>query len=207
MDPYTHEDLANWFFRLNGCLTIPNFVVHPEVGANQRTDADILAVRFPHRREMLSKPLQDHGLFTLEKNRLQVFLVEVKAGRCSINIPWKEAARKNVNTVISALGFAPLSEVDKIAQSIYTTGQYSDKTMLVRFVCVGNQGGNLGSAFKHVPQIVYSDILHFIHGRFRGHDKAKRSHPQWDKCGQDLYSLAQKNLQPAVFCKEFLKGL
>src|ERR1039458_6689569 len=42
MAPNASEELTNSFFRLNGCLTIPNFVVHPEVGSEQRTDADLL---------------------------------------------------------------------------------------------------------------------------------------------------------------------
>src|SRR2546426_644182 len=39
-------------FRLNGFLTIRNFVIHPERGNDQRTDVDILGVRFPHRSEL-----------------------------------------------------------------------------------------------------------------------------------------------------------
>jgi len=48
------ERLALWFLRLNGFMTIPNFIVHPEGpredGAYpQRTDVDVLDVRFPFR--------------------------------------------------------------------------------------------------------------------------------------------------------------
>ena len=199
------EELTNWFFRLNGCLTIPNFVVHPEVGSEQRTDADLLAVRFPHRCELLARPVKDDPFFTAEKTRLQVFFVEVKSSACSINIPWKEPQRKNVNTVVRALGFAPLEAVDTIAASIYSTGQYSDANVIARFVCVGKRRKSLGPSFASVHQILYPEILTFIHQRFHGHDKAKASHGQWDKFGIDLYSLAQEYLKPAEFCKEFLK--
>lgn len=47
------EKVAYWYFRLNGFLQIENFVVHPERRGGQRTDADLLAVRFPHRAERL----------------------------------------------------------------------------------------------------------------------------------------------------------
>ena len=50
LDP---EKVAYWYFRLNGFLQIENFVVHPERRGGQRTDADLLAVRFPHRAERL----------------------------------------------------------------------------------------------------------------------------------------------------------
>ncbi|HEV3146870.1 MAG TPA: hypothetical protein VGZ47_23485 [Gemmataceae bacterium] len=46
------EELAYWYLRLNGCFTIPNFVVHPDSGTNQKTDIDVFAVRFPFRAEL-----------------------------------------------------------------------------------------------------------------------------------------------------------
>ena len=50
LDP---EKVAYWYFRLNGFLQIENFVVHPKNRGGQLTDADLLAVRFPHRAERL----------------------------------------------------------------------------------------------------------------------------------------------------------
>src|SRR2546423_1250095 len=46
------ELLADWFFRLNGCATIQNFVLHPNLAGSQRTDVDLIAVRFPYRNEL-----------------------------------------------------------------------------------------------------------------------------------------------------------
>ena len=51
------EKLAYWYLRLNGFLTIPNFVVHPDNGSNQKTDIDILGVRFPYRAENLNRQM------------------------------------------------------------------------------------------------------------------------------------------------------
>jgi hypothetical protein len=48
------EKIAYWFFRLNGCATITNFVVHPDRRGSQRTDVDVLAVRFPYWHEILT---------------------------------------------------------------------------------------------------------------------------------------------------------
>jgi hypothetical protein len=56
------ERVAYWYFRLNGFLQIENFVLHPAGGGSQRTDADLLAVRFPDRKELLfdhAEPMQD----------------------------------------------------------------------------------------------------------------------------------------------------
>jgi len=46
------ESLAYWYFRLNGFIPMPNFVLHEVNGVDMRrkynADADLLAVRFPH---------------------------------------------------------------------------------------------------------------------------------------------------------------
>jgi len=41
------EKLAYWYFRLNGFLTIPNLLVHPDRGTEHRTEINILGVRSP----------------------------------------------------------------------------------------------------------------------------------------------------------------
>ena len=45
---YEPEKIAYWFFRINGCLTITNFLVHHERRGHFSTEVDVLAVRFPH---------------------------------------------------------------------------------------------------------------------------------------------------------------
>jgi hypothetical protein len=45
------EKVAYWYFRLNGFFQIENIVAHPARQGSQRTDADLLAVRFPFRVE------------------------------------------------------------------------------------------------------------------------------------------------------------
>ena len=47
------EKLAYRYLRLNGFLQIENFYVHPRTRGGARPDADLLGVRFPHRRERL----------------------------------------------------------------------------------------------------------------------------------------------------------
>jgi len=39
--PIEAEKLAGWYFRLNGCLTIPNFNIHEDAGIGQRREIDI----------------------------------------------------------------------------------------------------------------------------------------------------------------------
>jgi hypothetical protein len=48
------EEVANWYFRLNGFLSIPGFILHPDrVQRYPETEADLIAVRFPYSAEIL----------------------------------------------------------------------------------------------------------------------------------------------------------
>jgi len=82
------QDTAYWYFRLNRFLTIPNFVVHPDVGNRQETDVDVLGVRFPYRGENLRRPMRDDDLFRRHRHSSYVAIAEVKSGCCSLNGPW-----------------------------------------------------------------------------------------------------------------------
>lgn len=42
------EELAYWYFRLNGFFPITNFVLHRGTGTGHSADIDLLAVRFPY---------------------------------------------------------------------------------------------------------------------------------------------------------------
>ena len=100
------ESVAYWFFRLNGCLTIVNFVVHPDLTQedeprSQRTDVDILAVRFPHRCELFTsgKPMKDHKVFE-STNLIDIVIAEVKHGRCNLNGPWIKKSDQNMHRIL-----------------------------------------------------------------------------------------------------------
>ena len=58
--------IAYWFFRLNGYANITNFVVHPDRRGSQRTDVDVLAVRFPYWHEI---PAFIFGRFTIYRSQ------------------------------------------------------------------------------------------------------------------------------------------
>jgi hypothetical protein len=81
------EQLAYWYLRLNGFLTIPNFVVHPDQGGNQETDVDVLGVRFPYREENLGLPMEDEKHFRKFPDKAFITIAEVKSGRCGLNGP------------------------------------------------------------------------------------------------------------------------
>jgi hypothetical protein len=87
------EKVAYWYFRLNGFFQIENFVVHPSGRGGQRTDADLLAVRFPYRAERLFDNRNDImsddvQRLSLSNDLIDVVIAEVKTNQpCTLNGP------------------------------------------------------------------------------------------------------------------------
>lgn len=199
------ERIAYWFFRLNGCLTIENFVVHPDMKGSQRTDVDILAVRFPYRAELLTSnaAMKDHCVFgSVEK--VEIIFAEVKHGPCRLNGPWTNPPDENIHRVLYAVGAFPTSEVPRVAKSLYENQYYIDDRYAVRLFAVG-MSTNL-TLPNNVTQLIWVEILEFIYDRFHAYQKQKAHHPQWDSVGDLLYRLIIK--RPKIeFINMLLQGM
>ena len=178
------EDLAYWFLRLNGCLTIRNFLLHPPRRGGLRTDADIVGVRFPHRREY---DMIDHPLFEGSR-RLEFVVAEVKANQsCSLNGPWTQPQRKNINHLLESIGPLPPGDSSKAAERLYATGTYENEWFRGRLFTFGiAESEALRRTYPKVPQLTWADVLEFLHHRFRNHKNQKKDHHQWDAAGQLL---------------------
>ena len=122
------EKLAYWYFRLNGFLTIPNFIVHPDWGSDQRTDVDILGVRFPYRKELLENPMIDDKVFTRIKTKPFIVIAEVKKQICKLNGPWTDPRAKNMNRVLRAIGTFKDDILNQVAQDLYAHGFYENES-------------------------------------------------------------------------------
>ena len=190
------ERLAFWFLRLNGFMTIPNFIVHPEGPRDdgaypQQTDVDVLGVRFPFRAENRHRPMPDHKLFTAVK-KVMVVLSEVKTEQCGLNGPWTNPQMENLQKVLFAGGFRPADQVDSIADALYKTGSWTDDSLAIRIVCFGrchNRG--LAARFPEVPQLLWStDVLPFVYRRFDEYKLEKSMHHQWDDDAKELFATA-----------------
>ena len=168
------EKVAYWYFRLNGFLQIENFIVHPERRGGQRTDADLLAVRFPHRAERLfddpNDIMQDdeHRL-SLSRDLIDVVIAEVKTNQpCTLNGPWTQENRHNVHRVLAAIGCLPPDRIDAAAADIYQFGFHaSDQGLRIRLVAVGrDRSKELAARYPGVTQLIWRDLFAFIWGRF-----------------------------------------
>jgi hypothetical protein len=183
------ERLAYWYFRLNGFLTTENFVVHPDKGANQRTDADLLAVRFEHRAENLSHPMLDDEKVASCKTFANVIIAEAKTGPCALNGPWTDRTAKNMNRVIKAIGCIPEGTIDQACDALYCRGYWSDEaTTTVRLFALGEARAPL--LIPPEQQITWDEIISFCVTRFKAYKREKSSVGQWSKDGDQLRSAA-----------------
>ena len=137
----TPEAVAYWYFRLNGCLQMENFVIHPDPDCdpslNQaRADADLIGVRMPWRNE---KGMQDDSnIFEDQNNKILIYFAEVKTGkRCTINGPWSNPERLNLPRALRAIGCVPEQRVDEAAEHLYKYCFYEDELVVIRVMAVG----------------------------------------------------------------------
>jgi hypothetical protein len=187
------EQLAYWYLRLNGFLTTVNFVLHPDTGANQRTDIDIIGVRFPYRQELILKPMVDDSPFTKIRDVPFVVIAEVKRGLCALNGPWTDPDEKNMHSLLRAIGIVPNDEVESVADALYATGRYSDNRVHLTLFCFGTETNeDLHRRYPVVPQRLWSEVLNFIYDRFIKYRDQKASHGTWDDTGARLYDLAAR---------------
>lgn len=181
------EKLAYWFFRLNGCLTTENFIVHPDAGRDQRTDADILGVRFPHRAEMLDQPMEDHAAFQGFGDRTMLFVAEVKSRTCRLNGPWTRPADRNMQRVLKAVGALPEAEVETAADALYHTDRYDGERYAVRLFSLADEVGGFSEEHPNAIPITWGEALRFIFRRFRDYRVEKPANDQWEATGKGLF--------------------
>jgi hypothetical protein len=203
LDP---EKMAYWYFRLNGFFLIENFIVHPEGRGGQRTDADLLAVRFPFRAERLFDDpndimADDVQRLELRGDLIDVVIAEVKSGACALNGPWTEQRQQNVHRVLAAIGCLPHDRIEPAAAAIYRSGIYrAGPSLRIRLVAVGrNRSEEIAIAYPEVTQLIWADMLAFIWDRFQRYRQQKRQVDQWDPVGREIQRLVEDSVDEGSF--------
>ena len=182
------EEVAEWYFRLNGFFLIPGFVVHPDTRQQYvRTEADLLGVRLRYSVEGFRaslhrggrsnietfSPMKDHeplvqaGMHGAEQ-RHQIAMVEVKAGRAQINGPWTNRGAANMSRALGRVGFGNKDEVKRAAEAMYDKLRYVGPSFIVQYYSVcGSKNSDLGQQYPSLIQITFDEIANFLCGRFQ----------------------------------------
>lgn len=200
----TPEALVYWYLRLNGFLTITNFIVHPDNGRNQETDADILGVRFPYRAENLNRPMKDHEPVIGEPDKVHLVIGEVKTGLCNLNGPWTKPERRNMLRVLKAIGILQSCESEAAAKNLYEVGNFTNQRCRISLLCFGKErNSQVTEKYPAVPQILWSEVLPFIYERFKSYRNEKVSHQQWDANGHKLWNTFEGSKDVSIFTNQF----
>ncbi len=200
--------IASWYFRLNGFLSVENFVIHPECRGAQKTEADLCAVRFPNRDEM---GMKDDALFNGKRLKPLFIIAEVTKGKCKLNGPWSNKEREILGYVLSAIGGFPIEEQKIIAEELYQHCLYpSDQTKEAEFrlIAAGKDiDPQLQEQYPHLKQITLKDMLAFIYVRFSDYRGRKADHDQWDCYGKELWTVSESARSQDDFATQLLERI
>ena len=199
------EQVANWYFRLNGFLSIPGFIIHPDrQRLFPRTEADLIAVRFPYSAEKIAdRDMEDDPLIInlAKPPQILFILVEVKSGTCNINGPWSRREEGNMQRVIRRLGFAKDNdEINSIADDMYSHLRWENNNYVLQYIAVGADiNKDLKRRYSSLVQITWKDIGKFLFKRFREFPEKLPSdgrpiHSQWPDFGR-AYGNCVRRLQ------------
>lgn len=162
------ECIANWYLRFNGYFTTADFTVHPD-GKIGGTDADILAVRFPHSAER-----QKSFIFVRDRSLIldampDFIICEVKTGSCSLNSTWTSPEKKHVQYAIRWMGFTDSEDrIEEAARCLYTSGAYCTNELSVRFLCIGDRTSpEIDQRWPKAIQKDHLSIVRFLQERFK----------------------------------------
>jgi hypothetical protein len=184
-------------------MNLVNILVHHERRGREGTEIDVLAVRFPHRRElaMSGEPMIDHPIFDSD-NQVDIIIAEVKTKLCDLNGPWTEHDGQNMHRVLYAVGAFPEPEVPSVAEALYKYQFYAEDGFRVRLFALG-QGTN-PELPSEVVQLTWEEILSFIYERLKKYQHVKAQHRQWDQCGRQLYDKMQVHQSAKDYIQDIL---
>ena len=214
-DGFDPERVAYWYFRLNGFLLMKNFILHPRSRGSQRTDADLLGVRFPHRAERhFDDPNDimedDFDGPSLSRHLIDVVMAEIKTNQpCALNDAWTMRSRANVDRAIASIGCLPKDRVAAAATEVYRFGaNSSDSVFRIRLVAVGRVfSTRLAGTHPKAIQIVWRDLLGFMWRRFRAYRRQKRDVGQWPQEVRSIQSVERECRDQASFVGDMLRRM
>lgn len=165
------ELLATWYLRFSGYFTTTDFTIHPDFRRQPGgTDADIVAVRFPHSAEYQRRFGFERDECLIRPECIDFLISEVKRGRCDINDSWRNPTRRNVEYAVRWMGFEQdESRIQEIAGAVYKSGACTlpEARICVRFVAFGREmNPTLRAELPDVQQIMHERVIGRLKERF-----------------------------------------
>lgn len=181
------EEVAEWYFRLNGFFLIRGFIVHPDKARDKGalTEADLLGIRlrhsaerywkFEHNKNKSSNMPDDTLLIDINKNSCKhlAVMVEVKSGLCAINGPWTHdsgldnKSQSNMGRALMRMGHIPPGEIKDGASEMHQHLRYESEKFVTQYIAIGKHiNPDLQGRYPHLIQITFGNIGSFLYTRF-----------------------------------------
>ena len=206
---FSCERIAYWFFRLNGFLTLTNFLVHHEKRGREGTEIDVLGVRFPYRNELAlsGRSMEDHEIFNEREKKIDIIIADATTGDCKVNDSWIKPEKLNMERILFALGIFPKKQAEAIAVKLYEELYYDDDPAFrVNIYALGEKKNS--DMPPAIQQLTWEDVLRFIHHRFVTFEDYKTQHGQWDSTGKELFERATHSWrEPKQFISDVISHL
>jgi hypothetical protein len=192
------EALGQWYLRLNGFLTIPNFILHPSRPGSARTDVDVAGIRFSHRKEFDSGDIDEPEF---RRSTAYLVLAEVKTSRIAPNRAWSDPGA--VEDILRAIGISAETDIPSIADSLRMKGIHEAQVLYSAILFIGDDiDAEVESKYCASPRRSWGQVLGFVYDRFRRYDRLKTQVDQWDEVGQTLMRLATDHVTRGDFVRE-----
>jgi len=184
------EDIAYWYLRLNGFLTLRNFLVHGDRRGQTRTEIDVLGVRFQHRREHLSQPMKDDDWIERVQRTIVVFC-DAKKGAQDFNNAWTNRDEQVMESFLALVGVVPRVQWTNVAKELYERGRSEPGPELLITTLLINHDPNckVSMRWKSAEVVQIEHALRFIHRRFNEYHSVKTPHGQWEPSGHEIWDL------------------
>jgi hypothetical protein len=190
------ERLAYWYFRLNGFLTIENFLVHPNSGPNPVSEIDVIGVRLPHRRENSERPMADELKIEGDCNLADVVLVDACVSYCKVSDRWLEPEKRVFEHVLRAIGPVADDELEPACQALRSWGSWAGEFASIRLIGVGKTK----NPFRTFPcvELTWDELIEFCISRLRTYRVPKSSSGQWTADGRLLQMWSERGNRDAI---------
>jgi hypothetical protein len=164
------EELAYWYFRLNGFFPITNFVIHKSGQIHYTSDCDIIAVRPPKVYEDVGGQPQDWDVTltkALDFTKTIGIICQVKTGRYDLKDIFK---REYVAACVARLGFTSHDEANRLAQELARrpTIDAEDNCQFGKLLIAKKE-----AASEHFLFLSLEHVRRFIRERIQKYPKAK----------------------------------
>lgn len=157
------EELAYWYFRLNGFFLIDDFVLHKaDLDGNNNADSDLVGIRNPHTYERIGLddvndncPVLNEIIPDLRENQVAI-ICEVKAGTVSPTI--RLGDRDRIRYVLRRIGTIPLEGIDDVAEELSNKRSGTYDGMSIHKIVISNHKID-EPGFAHIPLAAVDDFI------------------------------------------------